>query len=267
VRAVVDTNVLLAALLWRGPPHALLQHARSGALTLLSSPALLAELAEVLGRSKFDAILERTATSREHELAQLRRLAEVMEPPPSLYRSMREQGMLRVKFRYRLNRLSFECLFFADTEPYELVMGCLGHNFAIFVDVHRGFEIRPFIEPKQTYFALRDALFENADSGIKLEASVFFAEFNRHIPTHATPDQRPSPRDIGKYYPDLEDSDKLFFCGWLDNNKQRNRVRPENLAKTLRLMGQRAHDFALRRNQSTRWTDDETKAVTPVIPE
>jgi uncharacterized protein len=81
VRAVVDTNVLVAALLWRGPPHALLQHARSGALTLLSSPALLAELAEVLERSKFDAILERTATSREHELAQLRRLAEVIEPP------------------------------------------------------------------------------------------------------------------------------------------------------------------------------------------
>jgi putative PIN family toxin of toxin-antitoxin system len=82
VRAVVDTNVLLAALLWRGPPHGLLQHARSGALTLLSSPALLAELTEVLSRAKFDAILLRTATSREHELAQLRRLAEVMEPPP-----------------------------------------------------------------------------------------------------------------------------------------------------------------------------------------
>lgn len=82
MRAVVDTNVLVAALLWRGPPHALLQLARSGALTLLSSPALLAELAGVLARSKFDAILERTGTSREHELAQLRRLAEVIEPPP-----------------------------------------------------------------------------------------------------------------------------------------------------------------------------------------
>lgn len=48
-----------------------------------------------------------------------------------LCRSMREQGLGRVKFRYRLNGLDFECLFFADTQPFELAMGCLGRNFAI----------------------------------------------------------------------------------------------------------------------------------------
>jgi hypothetical protein len=84
---------------------------------------------------------------------------------------MRDQRLERVKFRYQLNHLTFECLFFADTVPFELVMGCLGLNFAIFVDVHQGFVIRPFIEPEQTYWALRDALFMNAGSGVKLEAS------------------------------------------------------------------------------------------------
>jgi uncharacterized protein len=82
VRAVADTNVLIAALLWRGPPHALLEQMRAGTVSLVSSPALLAELADVLGRAKLDAILAKTNTSRERSLAEMRQLAEVVEPPP-----------------------------------------------------------------------------------------------------------------------------------------------------------------------------------------
>ena len=82
MRAVIDTNVLLAALLWRGPPHALLEQVRAGTLSMVSSPALLAELAGVIGRAKFDAILAKTNTSRERSLAQVRQLADVIEPPP-----------------------------------------------------------------------------------------------------------------------------------------------------------------------------------------
>lgn len=82
MRAVIDTNVLIAGILWRGPPHALLEHVRAGTVTLVSSPALLAELAEVIGRAKFDAILKRTTTSHERSLAEVRRLSEVIVPPP-----------------------------------------------------------------------------------------------------------------------------------------------------------------------------------------
>ena len=82
MRAVIDTNVLLSGLLWRGQPHALLEHVRTGTLAMVSSPALLAELADVIGRAKFDAILTRTNTSRERSLAEVRQLAEVIEPPP-----------------------------------------------------------------------------------------------------------------------------------------------------------------------------------------
>ena len=82
MRAVIDTNVLLAALLWPGPPHALLAQARDGRVTLISSPALLAELADVLGRPKFAAILARIGSSVDQLLAQARQLVEVVEPPP-----------------------------------------------------------------------------------------------------------------------------------------------------------------------------------------
>lgn len=73
--------MLLAGLLWHGPPHALLEQVRAGTVSLVSSPVLLAELADVIGRAKFDAILTRTNTSRERSLAEVRRLAEVIDPP------------------------------------------------------------------------------------------------------------------------------------------------------------------------------------------
>jgi putative PIN family toxin of toxin-antitoxin system len=82
MRAVIDTNVLLSALLWGGTPHALMEHVRNGTVTLISSPALLAELACVIDRPKFDEILLRTNTSRTQTLAEVRLLAEVIHPPP-----------------------------------------------------------------------------------------------------------------------------------------------------------------------------------------
>ena len=82
MRAVIDTNVLLSGLLWHGAPHALIEHVQTGTLTMISSPVLLAELAEVISRAKFDDILARSNTSRERSLAEMRQLAEVIVPPP-----------------------------------------------------------------------------------------------------------------------------------------------------------------------------------------
>jgi uncharacterized protein len=82
VRAIVDTNLLVSGLLWRGTPHRLLERVREGTLTLVSSPALLAELAEVIARPKFDAILIASNTSRERSLAEIHALAEIITPAP-----------------------------------------------------------------------------------------------------------------------------------------------------------------------------------------
>ena len=53
-RAVLDTNVLVSALISPGGPSAaLVLELRTGAFELVASPMLLAELGEVLGREKF----------------------------------------------------------------------------------------------------------------------------------------------------------------------------------------------------------------------
>lgn len=80
MRAVIDTNVLVSGLLWRGPPHRLIEQVRRGNLILVSSPALLDELADVLQRPKFRAILARSKVAPPSLLSEMRRLAEIVEP-------------------------------------------------------------------------------------------------------------------------------------------------------------------------------------------
>ena len=79
---VIDTNVLLSGLLWRGPPHALLNKVRDGAANLAVSPALLDELADVITRPKFTAILARTSRTPERILTELRILVDVVAATP-----------------------------------------------------------------------------------------------------------------------------------------------------------------------------------------
>lgn len=53
MRLVLDTNVVVAGLLWSGHPRRLLDLAINGEVSLLSSPALIDELAHTLNYPKF----------------------------------------------------------------------------------------------------------------------------------------------------------------------------------------------------------------------
>lgn len=57
MRLVLDTNIVISGLLWHGPPGNLIDTARTGAITLLTSAALLDELRGVLHRDKFSSQL------------------------------------------------------------------------------------------------------------------------------------------------------------------------------------------------------------------
>lgn len=81
VRIVLDTNVVLSALLWRGTPYRLLDAIRQrGEVRLFTSPALLDELADVLTRpsaTKRLAVIGRTA---REVLADYVDAVEVVDP-------------------------------------------------------------------------------------------------------------------------------------------------------------------------------------------
>jgi putative PIN family toxin of toxin-antitoxin system len=80
VRLVLDTNVVVSALLWGGTPYKLLQAAAEGALDLITSPALLAELRGVLAREHLARRLAEQRSSVEHAVGFYGELAIRVSP-------------------------------------------------------------------------------------------------------------------------------------------------------------------------------------------
>ena len=82
MRVVADTNTVLSAFLWGGNPKAVLDAARDERITLHTSPALLAELEDVLSREKFTARIRAVGSTVADLLAEYRALVTVERPAP-----------------------------------------------------------------------------------------------------------------------------------------------------------------------------------------
>lgn len=78
MRAVLDTNVALAGLLWRGPSYALLGLALTGKIECFATDALLAELERVLGYAHVAKRIAAVNTSIAQVLADYRALIEIV---------------------------------------------------------------------------------------------------------------------------------------------------------------------------------------------
>jgi uncharacterized protein len=84
VRCVLDTNLLVSGVIGAGPPRRLLDGAKAGEFELCTSEALLAELLDVLSRSKFAARLGLAGLTPQLIVDDLRRLAVVVSPTGGL---------------------------------------------------------------------------------------------------------------------------------------------------------------------------------------
>lgn len=81
MRIVLDTNVVLSALLWRGTPYRLLDAIRNRSeARLFTSPALLDELADVLTRPSATKRLAVVGKTAREVLADYVDAVEVVEP-------------------------------------------------------------------------------------------------------------------------------------------------------------------------------------------
>jgi uncharacterized protein len=80
VRVVADTNTLVSGLLWHGNPRRVLEAARAGTPQLYTTAALLAELEEVLQRSKFAQRLSLAGVTSHMLVLGYAALAWLVEP-------------------------------------------------------------------------------------------------------------------------------------------------------------------------------------------
>jgi putative PIN family toxin of toxin-antitoxin system len=81
-RLVLDTNVVISALLWKGKPDELLVLARDGKARLHSSGVLLDELRGILERPKLAKAIALTGLTSDELFAGYRRSVTLTRPGP-----------------------------------------------------------------------------------------------------------------------------------------------------------------------------------------
>ena len=80
MRVVLDTNIVVSALLWGGDPSRLLRDGQAGEIALQTSPFLIAELFDVLGRTHLAHRINAQDISPEQLVAQYQLFAAVVTP-------------------------------------------------------------------------------------------------------------------------------------------------------------------------------------------
>ena len=80
---VIDTNLWVSGLLWRGMPWRLLRLAERGRVTLCMAPAMVAELAEVLTYERLQPRLQQLGLTPAALIAYVLNVASIFEVPES----------------------------------------------------------------------------------------------------------------------------------------------------------------------------------------
>lgn len=187
-----------------------------------------------------------------------------MTPLEELHTRMQHAGVDRCKVRFQLHAGEFDVFFFADSAPYVLAFGAIGRNFYFEINVDPRTLETPGVFPRDVYYRLCEILELRANPANRFTPTAFLQQVNEAMKGVTF---RPvTPRDISVYRRDVEESAKIYFCGWLDNTKAGNKVTPGNLMKTRRWLGEKAYERCRDRNISSRWTDDPQKAVRIDLP-
>lgn len=80
MKVVLDTNVLISAIFWKGSPNLIFRLAEKGLIILITSQEILEELTGVLNRPKFAPYLRRTNHTLQTIIKEISLLAKVVLP-------------------------------------------------------------------------------------------------------------------------------------------------------------------------------------------
>ncbi|QCP54396.1 hypothetical protein FAZ95_36280 [Trinickia violacea] len=176
-----------------------------------------------------------------------------LAPLERLYRNMQSQGMTKTQFEFRFRQLTFNVIYLAEAFPHELLLGCREHNLFIVVKVPWHFTIATYL--RDQYTPLMDALGLQPNPDNPFSTNIFFEAFRAVIPTTTSKANEPTITDIAANRRDVEESEKIYFVGWMQHDGKQSSPTKANLEKTRRLCGQAVYELCLRNHISSRWTD------------
>ena len=79
VRVVLDTNVVISSLLWKGIPHEILKLVEKGIVKYYATIEMINELEEVLRRDKFSVRIAKLQTSMNEMMLGITSLVEIVK--------------------------------------------------------------------------------------------------------------------------------------------------------------------------------------------
>ncbi len=173
-----------------------------------------------------------------------------------LYEEMRAKQEPRQQFQIVYNGVIADTFFFIDQTPFVLAFGIIMTGAYFELQVQPGFNVTiPF--SKKIYNMIIREFHIKYDPNHKYSPFDFLKAINKKIPQHITSTRPVEPRHIAKYRRDIEESNKVYFCGFANQKKYGRHVSQKNLHKTRTLMGEEAYRRCLHEGISTKWTDME----------
>ncbi|MGG7073721.1 DUF6037 family protein [Campylobacter sp. 9BO] len=170
----------------------------------------------------------------------------------NLHRDMKVQNETRTIFSFEFNKRPFSCIFLTDIVPYELYLTSLGDSpFVIKLEIKNGYVVENFID---NYKDLVRYLGIKFDPNYTFKPVDFFKALNNNIPRvfMGRPDYKDILRTVSAKK-DIEDVNKIYFCGWKQNNIRY--VTKQNIEKTRAVFGDQQAELCKSRNISSCWTD------------
>lgn len=173
-----------------------------------------------------------------------------------LHSQMKIEKETKTIFTITYNNKTLSCIFIVDENPYALFLTSLGANPLVWeFKVKLGYKVDEHIDD---YYELLNYLEIRIDPSNKFTPYKFFSYINDRIPKKVVvPQYLVALKTISKKRK-VEESEKIFFCGWKSNPKAQS-VTPKNYQKTKIAFGFETAELSVRKNMSSCWTDIENK--------
>lgn len=172
-----------------------------------------------------------------------------------LYYEMLKEKSTRQEFDFEYNGVNADVFFFIDKKPFILAFGIKLTQAYFELEVKPGFEVETLFSHK-IYDLITKEFHINYDPNHKYSPFDFLRYVNDKIPHHIKETRAAEPRLIAHYHRDIEEADKIYFCGFINHRAEGRHVSSENLRKTRLLMGEDAYQRCLAENISTKWTNE-----------
>lgn len=173
---------------------------------------------------------------------------------------MKSKEILRQKFEFQYKNKIIKAYYMIDVIPYIIIFGIQDTKFGFSVEVHRGFNVIPYIE---NIVEFKKILGIYSSSTEPYPPQAFFEHLNNNIPNCAYHKKSPKSHEYVHYLKEVEENDKIYFKRWLPHQNS-GHVTLKNLDKTRLTHGDKMYLICKEHNISSCWSDKPVKFTTNI---